>query len=392
MNIDERIERRRRDNAAARLIRDYDALSPVAHVSEPTGRGPVLEETLDHLDPAFDGHLPPDGYVWGPKGAGKSAVLTALFDRLRTRSRRSRSVIHTATRADVQPDTAFVYVDARRAGTDFAFYRTILDAMVDDPVPSQGIGTEQVRERLASHLGYDRHAVVAVDHVGEPETYDLGAVGDLFEAVNGPVSWLAVGRTPPAATPAGAAPDDTVAVPAYERHALVDVLTDRTTTGLSRHAVAHEDVRAIAEWADGDAHDALAAVFGAADVALEAQRDVVAPADVEAGIDGVPPECVSLGRVLSLSVSRRRVLRELVALTPAQRDSVADATEAIAAADGVELSATTVKRLLYELAEQDVIRRVSSQNDSGQGRPPSRLEPRFPTRVFVRLCALTADE
>ncbi len=390
MNIDERIARRRRRDATTRLVRDYDALSPVAHVTEPTGRGPVLEEVLDHLDPAFDGHLPADGYVWGPKGAGKSAVLTALFDRLRTRSRRTRSVIHTATRTDTAPETAFVYVDARRADTDFAFYRTVLDAVVDGSVPAQGIGTAQVRERLGGELGRDRHAVVAVDHVGEPETYDVGAVADLFAAVDGPVSWLAVGRRPPAEV--AAAPDATVAVPAYERHALVDILTDRTTTGLARHAVAHEDVRTVAEWAEGDGHDALAVVFGAADVALEARRDAVERADVEAGMAAVPPDPVSLGRVLALSASRRRVLRELVALTPDQRDSVAAATEAIAAADGIDLSSTTVKRVLYELAEQDVIRRVRAENDSGQGRPPSRLEPRFPTRVFVRLYALASGE
>ena len=391
MNIDERIARRRRGDTATRLIRDYDALSPVAHVAEPTGRGPVLEELLDILDPAFDGRLPPNGYIWGPKGGGKSAVVTALFDRLATQSRRSRSVIHTSTRAHTSPDTDFVYVDARHADTDFAFYRAVLDELVDAAVPAQGIGTEQVCQRLGSALGHDRHVVVAVDHVGDPGTHGVGGVAALCESVDAPVSWLAVGHRPPADL--NVVPDATVAVRAYERHALVDVLTDRATTGLTRRALSHDEVRTVAEWADGDAHDALAAVFGAADVAAAAGRDTVEPADTDAGMEGVPDGCISLGRVLALSDSCRRVLRELVELPPARRDSVAAATEAIAAAEGVALSSTTVKRLLYELAEEGVIRRVrvESTSDRRQGRPPSRLEPRFPTGVFARLHALAAE-
>ncbi|MFC6724622.1 ATP-binding protein, partial [Halobium palmae] len=70
--------------------------------------------------------------------------------------------------------------------------------------------------------------------------------------------------------------------------------------------------------------------------------------------------------------------------------SVRTAASAIAGAEGVDLSEATVTRILYELAESGVARRVT-QERTGQGRPPSRLEPRFPTTVFRRLFALGAE-
>jgi hypothetical protein len=69
-----------------------------------------------------------------------------------------------------------------------------------------------------------------------------------------------------------------------------------------------------------------------------------------------------------------------------QRASVDAAATAIAAAPTVDLSEGTVKRLLYELAELGIVERVSDDRSlDGSGRSPSRLEPRFPTRVFARL-------
>jgi hypothetical protein len=53
MEIEARIRRRQRRSGEPRIVQDYDALSPVVHVEEPSGRGPVLEQLLDHLDPIF---------------------------------------------------------------------------------------------------------------------------------------------------------------------------------------------------------------------------------------------------------------------------------------------------------------------------------------------------
>jgi len=44
--------------------------------------------------------------------------------------------------------------------------------------------------------------------------------------------------------------------------------------------------------------------------------------------------------------------------------------------------------VLYELAEAGVIRRLKVDDAKQVGRPPSRLEPRFPTLVFRHLSAV----
>ena len=184
--------------------------------------------------------------------------------------------------------------------------------------------------------------------------------------------------------------DETVEVPRYERHALVDLLTQRASLGLARGSLSHGDIREVASWADGDAHDALAAVCGAADHALERHGNRITTADLEAGMEAVPWQSVSLGTVLALPANRQRILRRLLDLDASDVSSVTAATDALTADSRVNLSATTVKRVLYELAEAGIINRVETDVDSGLGRPPSRLEPQFPTRVFRRLVD-TAD-
>ncbi|MFC6825491.1 Cdc6/Cdc18 family protein [Halopelagius fulvigenes] len=383
MRLDERIERRRRrESGANRLVRDISALDPTAHPAEPTGRGPTLERLLDRLDPAFAGELPDDTYVYGPKGAGKSALVAALFDRLAETARNHPRAIHTTTRASSPPPVEFAYVDARAATSEFALLRAVLDAVVEESVPSGGVGTAAVRERLGDELGHARRVVVAVDHVGEPETLPVERLGDVFAPVSESLSHVAVGRADPPSTDLA-----TVEVPPYERHALADVLTSRTSDGLARHALGHDAVSDVAAWADGDAHDALAALYGAAVEAADAATGRIEPRHVEAGMAGVPADCCSLGRVGSLSASRRRVLLELVGLDGDDRGSVTRAAAAIADAPTVDLSAATVKRLLYELSEVGVVRRVAgdAEGDGGPGRPPSRPEPNFPMRVFERL-------
>jgi len=55
MDLQERIARRRSARQGRRIVVDRDQLSPVVHRPEPVGRGPVLEQLLDALEPIFDG-------------------------------------------------------------------------------------------------------------------------------------------------------------------------------------------------------------------------------------------------------------------------------------------------------------------------------------------------
>ncbi len=386
MDIDARIERRRRQDGSPRLIRNYDSLSPVAHVEEPSDRGPVLEQLLDHLDPVFDGGLPPNAYVHGPFGSGKSAAVTALFAHLGRLSRDTRSTIHTSTRAVPPTVPEFVSLDMREATSEFAFYHGVLDALVDDPVPDHGVGTAELRERLHALLGSSRTgAVVAVDHVDDPGGIDAAELADLFAGLPSNVSWLAVGRIEPEETSLSRYTATSIRVDHYRRRVLVDVLMARASAGLARQALDHDLARRIAVWAEGNAHDALTALFVAADRADREGRTRLTEADVTEAIDEIPRPSVSLDRVLSLPANKLLVLRHLVDVDPDDRVSVTATTEAISAEPGVDLSTGTVKRFLYEMAEVGIVERVQSDRSTGKGRPPSRLELRFPPTAFRRL-------
>ncbi|MFC7131113.1 Cdc6/Cdc18 family protein [Haloferax chudinovii] len=386
MDIEARIKRRQRRDGEPRLFVDYDSLSPVAHTDDPVNCGPVLERLLDYLDPVFDGHLPPNAYVYGPKGSGKSAVVTALFDRLVRVSSVNNAAIHTTTRVQATFAPRFVYVDARETTSAFAFYHAVLDALADESVPKQGIKTEALQSRLKETLdGPKTGAIVAVDHLGEPGTLDGEAFVDLCAGLPSTVSWLAIGRAPPDETVLTDYTADEVQFEPYQSQVLIDVLMTRASAAGSRRTLDHRLARDIAEWADGDAHDALAALFGAADEAVRNRHRSITAADVAAGIAAVPQPCVSLGRVLALPENRQQVLHELLALRPDQQESVQAASQHIA--KSVDLSATTVKRILYELAEDGITRRVTAERVDRKGRPPSRLEPQFPTVVFERLFA-----
>jgi Cdc6-like AAA superfamily ATPase len=389
MDIDARISRRRRRENGPRLIRDYESLSPVSHVTEPSGRGPVLEQLLDHLDPAFDGRLPPNGYVYGPFGSGKSAIVTALFDHLDQLSTEARSVIHTSTRAATPTAPEFVYVDTRTAASEFAFYHAVLDELVEDPVPEHGVGTEELRCRIDDFLADARTGVVvAVDHVGEPNSADPTDLTSVFAGLPSTVSWLAIGRETPGSMPLTEFTADAIAVGEYGRETLVDLLMTRASEGLSGQALAYERARQIAEWAEGNAHDALSALLIAADRAMTADRTQIESGDVTAAIEEIPESSVSLARVLALPENKQLVLDELVDLDPADRVSVSRTTETISARPTVDLSAGTVRRFLYEMAEIGVVERVQVEANDGKGRPPSRVELRFPPTAFRRLSAL----
>ncbi|MFC6960832.1 Cdc6/Cdc18 family protein [Halocatena marina] len=384
MDLRSRIRRRQHSGNDAQLILDYDAVNPAVHVEEPTGRGPVPEQLLDYTDPIFHGQLPSHAYVWGPSGSGKSAVITALLTQLDRLLCRSRTAIHTTTRARPDGTPAFVYVDARRARSDFGLYQTILDSVLEESVPEHGVGVDAISSWLSEHLEpRENRVLVAVDHVGEPDTYSLSELAGTLSPLNDSLSWIAVGRSPPDDLPE--IPPEHIEIPAYDDHVLVDILTERASDGLSQRAVTHEQLRRIVRWGEGNAHNALAALLSAASVAVAHNRSRVIDEDIQTGMDAVPRPSVSLARVLCLSQNRQSVLRQLVDLDDTERASVDTTTETIAQTSGVNLSEATVKRFLYELAETGIIERVTNDTSPGIGRPPSRLEPRFPTLVFRQL-------
>ncbi|MFA1611877.1 Cdc6/Cdc18 family protein [Halobellus rubicundus] len=386
MDLDARIKRRQRGEGEKRLIQDYEALSPAAHIEEPSDRGPVFERLLDHLDPVFNGTLPPNAYVHGAYGAGKSAIITALFARLRRLSTQSGAVIHTSTRARSPSIPEFVYLDLRETASEFAFYHRILDGCVEESIPQHGISTDELLDKLHRALsGWTAGAVVAIDHVGEPEGVDTESLLDRLSGLPSNVSWLAISRTPPAETDLTTYTATSIEIGRYQRQMLVDVLMTRASAGFTRQGLDHDQARRIAEWAEGNAHDALAALFLAADRADRANRTRLRDEDVEVAIEEIPRPSVSLARMQSLPENKQRVLRELVDLDGAARASVADTTDAISDSPDLDLSRGTVKRFLYELAEVGVLDRVQAEGHGGKGRPPSRLELRFPARLFSRL-------
>ena len=361
-------------------------LSPAAHVDEPPDRGSVFERLLDHLDSVFDGHLPPNGYVYGPPGAGKSAILTALFAHLERTSTDNRSVVYTSTRVTSPPIPRFVYVDVRRIKSEFAFYHDVLDALVEESIPEHGVGTDELHDRLHASIETSRSGVVvAVDHVDEPETVEPTELVEWFSRLPSRVSWLAVGREEPASMPLVEYTADAIRIGPYRQEMLVDVLMGRASKGLGRQALNYDTARRIADWADGNAHDALAALFIAADRADRNSRDVLTEADVDEAIAEIPRPSASLGRILTLPENKQRVLRELIDLPADERGTVTATADAISSRPDVDLSTGTVKRFLYELAEIDVLQRVRTERHAGKGRPPSRIELRFPPSVFCRL-------
>ncbi|MDQ2049455.1 AAA family ATPase [Natronolimnohabitans sp. A-GB9] len=387
MELQERIARRLSTRGDPGIVVDRDHLSPVVHPTEPVGRGSVLEQLLDVLEPVFDGELPPPVAVVGPSGSGTSAIVTALFDALNERFGASTRTIGTTTRAGSdEPVTWFVYVDGRRVESAFTFYRAVLSVVATEPVPESGIGTDALRDRLEDRLMRpDRRAVVAIDHHDEPETLDFERACELLEPVAESVSTVAVGTSVPETWADG---DPTVPVPAYRRHELVDVITDRASNGLAAGAVDHESIRDVATWADGDAHDALAILFGGAVLASDADRDRIEATHLETARADVPDDGVHLDRVLALPETRQRVLCALIDVDTDERPI---RTVAADIADRSSLTTGTVKRFLYELADQGLLERVPLPA-SGSGRRPSAVVPNFPTIAFRALGPSTAGD
>ncbi|WP_284030817.1 AAA family ATPase [Halobaculum lipolyticum] len=380
MNIEDRIARRRRTGDRHRLVLDEDALSPVWHPPEPVDRGALVERLLDHLDAVFDGERPPNGYLRGPGGTGKSAVTAALVDRLSEALPPPGEALFTTTRGGSASGVSFVRVDLREADSAFEFAHAVLDGLVSDAVPRSGVGTDEIHGRLERRVRGGGPVVVVADHVGEPETVDVATVADRLEAVDGPFAWLAIGRPAPddVAVPEGTPVID---VEPYSRATLTDLLAARADAGLGQGALSHSAIRRIAEWADGDAGVALSALLGAVEVAGE--DGAVDDDAVDAGMAAVPWPCVPAGRVLALPANRVRTLACLVALDPDERAPVGDCAARIAGR--LDLTASTVERFLYELAEAGIVERVRVDDHEGPGRPPSRVDPRFATLAFRAL-------
>ncbi len=377
MDIRERIERRRATTHVDKLVVDWNVLSPVTHVSNPTGRGSTLEQLLDALDPLFDDRLPPSVHLHGPPGAGKSAFVSALFNHLSEQLSPVRGTILTTTRGNDEDGFEFVYIDARLACTTFRLYRSVLDGLTDEHVPERGVGTEVVKQKLATAVTRsDRNVVVAVDHVDEVETLATEEAMALFDGMDESLSVVTVGRDSSTGV-------RTVEIPAYSTHELADIVTERASRGLRQSVLEHTQIKTLAQWADGDAHDALAALFGAVTLAVEADTDQIHDEQLTAAMDAVPRDGVPLGVVLALPENRRRVLAELLKLDADARASV-ETSAAIIAAE-TELSTGTVTRYLYELAEAGVLKRITTKNFERSGRHPSKLVPRFPTLVFRAL-------
>ena len=383
MDLKTRIRRHQDDGINPPIVRNYQVISPSAHAEEPTNRGPTLERLLDYLDPVFEGQLPTDAYIWGQSGVGKSAVITALFEQMSMLLSGSGMAIHTSTRAPTAGAPTFIYIDTRQADSAFNLYHDALDAVLEESVPQQGIKTDTLRSRLVEWFQpAGNRAIIAVDHVNEPGTPDFATLDETFTPLGDSVACVTVGRTPPADLAESMHPPERIEIPRYERHALVDLLTSHASDGLSQGTIGHEQLRQLADWADGNAHDALAALFGAAILADLAGHDQIHVSDLTEGMDAVPRPTASIGRVHALPSNRQLVLRELVALGESSTESVGTAAEAIADSCDVDLSTGTVRRVLYELANDGIIQRVATSTDIDAGRPPSRLEPRFPTLVF----------
>lgn len=363
-------------------IREPDSLSPVSHVAEPVGRESVVHALLARLEPAFDGQLPPNVYVWGPMGAGKSALFSALFHRLERAP--TQSEFPTATHSQPADEPAFLYADARRVPTRFSLFRAILDELVDDSVPGAGVETAALHARIRRALSSsERRLVLAVDHVGEPETFSVGSLASMLESFESSVAWLAIGRSAPASTDYDGA-SNCLQIPAYRRGTLAEIVRFRADAGLDSNAITDDQIGKIASWADGNAHDALTALWGGATLAADRGRTQIRSRDLVDAITDIPQPAVPLGRVMELPQNRRRVLRGLVDAGAGERESVATAAETVA--DGIDLCPTTVERFLYELADAGIIERVRRSRPVGRsGRPPSRLKPRFPPTVFKQL-------
>ena len=377
MDLSDRIQRRRNGRSDDGLVIDWDALSPASHLSEPVGRAALLEAVLDALDPVFDDQLPPSVYLWGPKGSGKSAIVTSVIRSLEEELS-SRQPTYTATRSrSAMSGLRYVYLDTRGATSEFKLYHRALDGLTETAVPERGIGTHDLTEAIDEELAQCGGLLLAVDHIGSSHGADLETVQNAFERFD-EVSLIIVGRTAPTNLPMPV-PSEQIHVPGYT-YELIDVLTVRGSRGLSR-TLEHSHARMIADWSDGNAHDALGALYIAASIAEEEQADRVTTQHIQAAMNEVPTDGAPLSQLLSLMETERTVLAKLLSMEDDPELEIEEMAERIGSRSN--LSSTTVKRMLYELAQAGILRRIQVRpaNDT-VGRRPSMVKPNFPARAF----------
>lgn len=376
MDIKDRIDRRRVTQQDDHLVVDGDVLTPVTHLREPVGRETVLKALLDALDPVFEGELPDDVAVVGPRGTGKTAVTEALLTQLDRHLGGGGTAIRTTTRSGDHAQIRFVSVDCRRATSVFKFYRTLLDALTAEQVPARGIGTDALRTRLEEALAdANTRAIVAVDHLFEQGTPAPDEIRSYLEPIEDSVAVLSIGREAPDWTA------DTITVDPYSERSLLPIISERASRGLASDALDHEQARTIAAWANGDAHDALAALTVAAGYAERADADGIDESHVAEAIDHVPANGVHVGRILALPDNRQTVLHEL---PEAPAGPISEVAEDVAG--HCSLSPGTVERFCYELTDLGILERVPLDH-SGVGRGPSTVQPRYPPLVVERCLA-----
>lgn len=377
MDLADRIQRRRNGRSDDKLVIDWDALSPATHLCEPVGRAALLEAVLDALDPVFDDQLPPSTYLWGPKGSGKSAIVTAVMRSLEDELS-SRQPTYTATRSrSAMSGLRYAYIDTRGATSEFKLYHRLLDGVTENPVPERGIGSDDLVEAIREELAQSGGVVVGVDHVETPLGADFETVRSAFDRFDD-LAMLVVGRDPPTNL-SMPVPSEQIPVPGYS-YELIDVLTVRGSRGLSR-TLEHAHAREIADWSGGNAHDALGALYIAATIAEEEDENRIGMDHVRRAIDEIPPDGAPMSQLLSLPETERAVLSELLAIESDPDREIDEMATAIGSRS--DLSNATVKRILYELAQADVLRRVQIRAEVDRvGRRPSKVKPNFPERLL----------
>lgn len=377
MDVSERIQRRRNGRTRDAIVVEWDALNPACHCPDPVGRAATVEALLDAVDPIFEDVLPPDIYVWGEAGTGKSALVAAVMSAMESEFRQ-HPLRYTANRArGVDSEIQFVYVDGWQTNTCFKLYHRMLDALRAENIPKRGIGTDDLLSGVKTELQGIRGLVLAVDHISMPGSVSMAELNEFLAPLDA-VSTIAIGRESPDAL-GRAAPVEDIHVPPYGTE-LIDVLSVRASRGLSR-ALGHPHLRRIAHWADGNAHDALAALYLAALAAHEDDGSRIGADHVSEAIELVPRDGTTLSHVLALSETEQDVLERVIRISRQEAIDIDNMADRIATDS--DLTDTTVKRLLYELAQDDVLQRVELRlGEDLVGRRPSQVEPNFAVPLF----------
>ncbi|NGM70557.1 AAA family ATPase [Natronolimnobius sp. AArcel1] len=388
MKIDTRIDRRIRNETSDLIVRDRAVLDPTACRTDVQDRGRYVERLLDAIEPVFSGSTPPTLYVWGPKGAGKTTLMTAITGRLNTLNGDGGTTMHTTTRTAHRQLPRVASVDLRQISSEFTFYRRALMSLLGpEAVPSNGVSTDALRDRLGKRLTA-KPSFIVIDHIDDTMGPSMETVTQWLSQIKGEHPWIGIGRTNPDELCVDV--PRMVKIPAYRTHTLVDILSSRTEAGLAPDAVTREQLHVIADWAHGDAHDAISALFSASLLAESAGRDQLLEDDISDGTEAVPYPSSALHRVFTLEESRQELLYQYLSLPESQRRSIGDTASTLADADSVDFKQSTVRRVLYELADNRVLRRVEHRDPDhsygrGRGRPPSHVEPTFPPLVFRAL-------